>query len=64
MYFWLSNKGFSLGSRRGDRRVTSLKKREPLEEDSILRIISVDLYKLNLSKVLKGDSLTFSYTIS
>ena len=53
----------SLGSR-GSSRVTSLRKREPLEEDSILRIISVDLYKLNLSKVLKGDSLTYPYTIS
>ena len=64
MCFWLSNKGFSLGSRRGDYRVTSLKKREPLEEDSILRIISIDLYKLNLSKVLRKDLLTLPYTIS
>ena len=64
MYFRLSNKGFSLGSRRGDRRVTSLKKRKPLEEDFILRIISINLYKLNLSKVLRGDLLTFPYTIS
>ena len=56
-------KRFSLSSRGGSR-VTSLKKRESLEEDSILRIISVDLYKLNLSKVLRGDPLTYPYTIS
>ena len=54
---------FSLGSRGGSR-VTSLRKRESLEEDSILRIISVDLCKLDLSKVLRGDPLTHPYTIS
>ena len=53
----------SLGSRGGSR-VTSLRKRESLEEDSILRIISVDLCKLDLSKVLRGDPLTYPYTIS
>ena len=53
----------SLGSRGGSR-VTSLRKREPLEEDSILRIISIDLYKLNLSKVLRRDPLIHLYTIS
>ena len=53
----------SLGSRGGSR-VTSLRKRESLEEDSILRIISIDLYKLDLSKVLREDPLTYPCTIS
>ena len=53
----------SLGSRGGSR-VTSLRKRESLEEDSILRIISIDLCKLDLSKVLRGDPLTYLCTIS
>ena len=56
-------KKVSLGSRRSSR-VASLRKRESLEEDSILRIISVDLCKLDLSKVLRGDPLTYPYTIS
>jgi len=54
---------FSLGSRGGSR-VVSLRKRESLEEDFILRIISIDLYKLDLSKVLRGDPLTYLCTIS
>ena len=53
----------SLGSRGGSR-VANLRKRESLEEDSILRIISVNLYELDLSKVLRGDPLTYLYTIS
>ena len=57
-------KKVSLGSRGGSRVTSSLRKRESLEEDSILRIISINLYKLNLSKVLKGDPLTYPYTIS
>ena len=56
--------GVSLGSRGGSRVVSGLRKRESLEEDSILRIISVDLCKLDLSKVLRGDPLTYPYTIS
>ena len=51
-------------SSRGGSRVVSLRKRESLEEDSILRIISIDLCKLDLSKVLRGDPLTYPYTIS
>ena len=55
---------FSSGSRGGSRVTSSLRKRESLEEDSILRIISIDLYKLDLSKVLRGDPLTYLCTIS
>ena len=54
----------SLGSRGGSRVTSSLRKRESLEEDSILRIISIDLCKLDLSKVLRGNPLTYPYTIS
>jgi len=49
---------------RGSGGVTGLGKRETREEDSILGIISVDLCELDLSKVLRGDSLTFPCTIS
>jgi len=59
----MSNEGISL-SCRGSSGVTSLRKQESLEEDSILGIISVDLYELNLSKVLRRDLLTLPCTIS
>ena len=51
-------------SSRGGGRAASLGKRESLEEDSILRIIGVDLCELDLSKVLRGDPLTYPCTIS
>ena len=59
----LSDKGFSLDYR-GSSRALSVRKQATLEEDSILGIISIDLYELDLSKVLRGDLLTLPYTIS
>jgi hypothetical protein len=39
-------------------------KRRPLKEVFTLRLYSIDLYKVDLSQLLKGDSFTFLYTIN